>query len=84
MNIRYMDDTGGRHEWHCEHCDEKYVVSYHYGDNKSWTVQRLRDDGLREVLKAGEAERLLREFPTELAFGVSQTPGSGDNEEQTA
>lgn len=72
MKIKYVNDTGQMHEWHCEHCDKNYVVSYHYGDNRSWTVQLLRGDGQREILSTAEADELLREFPKEIRHGVTQ------------
>lgn len=66
MKIKHMRDTGHSHEWRCEHGDCTYVVSYDYGAGSWWTVQRLRQDGLREVLGAGEAKGVLALFPKEL------------------
>ncbi len=70
MTIERSISQEARHEWECEHCGEKYVVVYHSGADRSWTVQRLRDDGLREVLKQGEADKLLGEFPKDLAYST--------------
>lgn len=75
MNIEYMSDTGSRHEWKCVHCDASYVVTFHYLDG-AWSVQRIRDDGEREILDRGEAEQLLGEFPRERALRLTESPSS--------
>lgn len=72
MNIEYISDTGSRHEWQCVHCEVKYVVTYHYFDG-NWSVQRIRDDGEREILDRNEAEHLLSEFPRDRALQRTQT-----------
>lgn len=71
MDIEYMSDTGSRHEWKCAHCDSDYVVTFHYMD-ESWSVQRLRKDGEREILDRTEAEDLLGEFPRDRALSLTQ------------
>lgn len=71
MKIESANGLNGRHEWICEHCDEKFVVVLHSGADKSWTVQRLRNDGLREIVTADEAQEIMQAFPKELAFSVT-------------
>lgn len=71
MQVTYLYDTGCRHEWKCEHCKRRYVVSYHYL-NDAWSVQLLRDDGEREILCEEEAERVLDVFPMESALSSAQ------------
>lgn len=67
MEVTYLSDTGCRHEWKCEFCDKRYVVSYHYLQD-SWSVQLFRADGEREILGMDESERILNNFPMESAL----------------
>ena len=67
MQVEYINDTGSRHEWECVCSELRYLVTFHYIDG-TWSAQRIRDDGEREVLKSSEAEALLSEFPREKAL----------------
>lgn len=72
MNVEYISDTGSRHEWRCVHCEQKYVVTYHYLD-EAWSVQRVREDGQREIIDRKEADELLKAFPHKEAMGLVQS-----------
>ena len=72
MNIEYISDTGSRHEWRCAHCDSNYVVTFHYLDG-AWSVQRVRDDGQREILDRNVASELLDMFPQERALSMTHS-----------
>lgn len=72
MNIEYINDTGSRHEWRCVHSDEKYLVIFHYLD-ETWSVQRIREDGEREILDRREAKQLLSLFPRDRALQLTTT-----------
>lgn len=64
MEIEYLRDSGARHDWLCEHCDRRYVVSYHY-QNRRWTVQLFRKDGEHQILTEEESRSILDAFRNE-------------------
>lgn len=64
MEIEYLRDSGARHDWLCEHCDRRYVVSYHY-QNRRWTVQLFREDGEHQILAEEESRSILDAFRNE-------------------
>ena len=70
MDVKYLSDSGARHDWMYAHDGKTYVISFHY-ENDCWTVQLLRDDSERQILSEEEAARVLDAFPKQRALNMS-------------